>query len=104
MPSNFSPFKKKIVRLSLLSFSLLVSLLFAELAVRLVRPQAVMTVSRGLYQPDPPRRYRIAPGFRGSISNQVEFDTEVSINSLGLRGQEVGPKKVVTKKAVTKGP
>ncbi|HVG08557.1 MAG TPA: GDSL-type esterase/lipase family protein [Thermoanaerobaculia bacterium] len=69
------------------------SLLFAELAVRLIRPQAVMTVSRGLYRPDPPRRYRIAPGFRGSISNQVEFDTEVSTNSLGLRGPEVGPKR-----------
>lgn len=88
-----SPSRKRLVRLLLLSFSLLASLLFAELAVRLVRPQAVMTVSRGLYQPDPPRRYRIAPGFRGSISNQVEFDTEVATNSLGLRGPEVGPKR-----------
>ena len=80
-------------RLFLLSFSLGFALLAAELAVRLGRPQAVMTVSSGLYQPDPPRRYRIAPGFRGSISNQVEFDTEVSTNSLGLRGPEVGPKR-----------
>lgn len=80
-------------RLLLLGFSLGFALLAAELAVRLVRPQAVMTVSRGLYQPDPPRRYRIAPGFRGSISNQVEFNTEVSTNSFGLRGPEVGPKR-----------
>ncbi len=93
MPSNLSPSRKRLVRLLLLSFSLLMSLLFAEVAVRLVRPQAVMTVSRGLYQPDPPRRYRIAPGFRGSISNQVEFDTVVSTNSLGLRGPEAGPKR-----------
>jgi lysophospholipase L1-like esterase len=69
-----------------------VSVLFAEMAVRLVRPQAVMTVSRGLYQPDPPRRYRLAPGFRGTVSNQVEFATEVSLNRLGLRGPEVGEK------------
>jgi lysophospholipase L1-like esterase len=85
-----SPSRK---RLLLLSFSLLASLLFAELAVRLVRPRAVMTVSRGLYQPDPPRRYRVAPGFRGTIANEVEFDTPVSTNSLGLRGPEVGPKR-----------
>jgi lysophospholipase L1-like esterase len=52
-----------------------------------------MTVSRGLYQPDPPRRYRIAPGFRGTIANQVEYDTEIATNSLGLRGPEVGPKR-----------
>jgi hypothetical protein len=85
-----SPARK---RLLLLGFSLTLSLLFAELAVRLVRPQAVMTVSRGLYQPDPPRRYRLAPGFRGTISNQVEFDTAVATNSFGLRGPEVGPKR-----------
>ncbi len=93
MPSNLSPARKRLVRLILLGFSLLFSLLIAELAVRLVRPQAVMTVSRGLYQPDPPRRYRIAPGFRGTISNQIEFNTEVSTNSFGLRGPEIGPKR-----------
>ena len=85
--------RKPLARLILLGLSLFASLLFSELAVRLARPQAVMTVSRGLYQPDPPRRYRIAPGFRGSISNQVEFDTEVATNRLGLRGPEVGPKQ-----------
>lgn len=85
--------RRPAARLLLLGFSLGFALLAAELAVRLVRPQAVMTVSRGLYQPDPPRRYRIAPGFRGSISNQVEYDTEVSTNSLGLRGPEAGPKR-----------
>ncbi|HWM90068.1 MAG TPA: GDSL-type esterase/lipase family protein [Thermoanaerobaculia bacterium] len=93
MPSNLSPSGKRLVRLLLLGSSLFVSLLAAELAVRLARPQAVMTVSRGLYQPDPPRRYRIAPGFRGTITNQVEFDTEVATNSLGLRGPEAGPKR-----------
>lgn len=92
MPSNLSPSGKRLVRLLLLGFSLLFSLLIAELTVRLVRPQAVMTVSHGLYQPDPPRRYRIAPGFRGTITNQVEFHTDVATNSFGLRGPEIGPK------------
>jgi lysophospholipase L1-like esterase len=84
--------RTRFARLFLLGFSLLVSLLVAELVVRLARPQAVMTVSRGLYQPDPPRRYRLAPGFRGTVSNQVEFDTEVSVNRLGLRGPEIQEK------------
>jgi lysophospholipase L1-like esterase len=86
------PPTKRIFRLLLLACSLAFSLLVAELAVRLVHPQAVMTVSRGLYEPDPPRRYRIAFGFRGRISNQAEFDTEVATNREGLRGPEAGPK------------
>jgi lysophospholipase L1-like esterase len=84
--------RTRLIRLILLSFSFALSLVVAEIAVRLVRPQAVMTVSRGLYEPDEPRRYRIAPGFRGRIANQAEFDTEVAINREGLRGPEIGPK------------
>lgn len=84
--------RTRLIRILFLGFSLLFSLLVAELAIRLVRPQAVMTVTPGLYQPDDPRRYRIAPGFRGRITNQAEFDTEVVTNREGLRGPEVGPK------------
>ncbi len=84
--------RTRLIRLFLLGFSFALSLLVAEAAVRLARPQAVMTVSRGLYQPDEPRRYRIAPGFRGRVSNQAEFDTEIVTNREGLRGPEVGPK------------
>jgi lysophospholipase L1-like esterase len=84
--------RTRLVRLLFLCFSFAFSLWIAEIAVRLVRPQAVMTVTPGLYQPDGPRRYRIAPGFRGRITNQAEFDTEVVTDSQGLRGPEVGPK------------
>jgi hypothetical protein len=90
-------------RLLLLGFSLGVSLLIAELAVRLARPQAVMTVSRGLYVPDPPRRYRLQPGFQGRISNRVEFDTRVAINGEGLRGPEIGPKAPGTLRVLVLG-
>lgn len=90
-------------RLLLLAFSLGLSLLIAEAAVRMVRPQAVMTVSRGLYVPDPPRRYRLQPGFRGRVSNRVEFDTRVSINREGLRGPEIGPKTPGTLRVLVLG-
>lgn len=83
---------RRLARLLLVAFSLAVSLGIAEVAVRVVRPQAVMTVSRGLYEPDPPRRYRLRPGFRGRVGNQAEYDTAVSIDRLGMRGGEVGPK------------
>ena len=92
MAISSRPRRTRLIRLILLGFSFASSLLVAELAVRLVRPQAVMTVSPGLYQPDDPRRYRIAPGFQGRITNQAEFDTEVVTNQAGLRGPEVGPK------------
>jgi len=82
----------RLARLFLIAFSLAVSLGIAEVAVRLARPQAVMTVSRGLYEPDPPRRYRLQPGFQGRVGNQAEYDTTVSINPLGMRGADPGPK------------
>jgi lysophospholipase L1-like esterase len=50
-----------------------------------------MVVSRGLYEADPPRRYRLRPGFRGELTNRVEFATSVGINRAGLRGPEPGP-------------
>jgi lysophospholipase L1-like esterase len=86
------PFRRIVARLLLLSLSATAGLLIAELAVRLVRPQPVMLVSRGLYAPDPPRRYRLQPGFRGTVTNRVEFDTAVAINRQGLRGPELGAK------------
>jgi lysophospholipase L1-like esterase len=92
MTASPSASRARLIRLILLGASLAASLLVAELAVRIARPQAVMTVSRGLYEPDGPRRYRIAPGFRGRITNQAEFDTEVAVNREGLRGPEIGPK------------
>lgn len=77
-----------LAKLLLLGTSLGLSLLVGEIAVRIARPQEVMTVERGLYEPDPPRRYRLHPGYRGRITNHVEFDHEVVINSHGMRGPE----------------
>lgn len=84
--------RRLLARLILLGVSAAVGLLIAEFAVRLARPQPVLIVSKGLYAPDPPRRYRLQPGFQGRITNRVEYDTPVSINKAGLRGPEVEPK------------
>src|SRR6185295_15505483 len=97
------PLRRAAARLFLLAISVLIGLLLAELAVRLVRPQPVMLVSRGLYAPDPPRRYRLRPGFEGSITNRVEFDTRIAINRRGLRGPEIGPKRPGTLRVLVLG-
>jgi lysophospholipase L1-like esterase len=84
--------RRLLPRLLLMAASLGVSLLLAEGAVRLVRPQEAMTIApRGLYAPDPPRRYRLSPGYRGRIDNHVELAHEVVVNRLGMRGPEPGP-------------
>ena len=84
-----SPARRRVLlRLLLVSASFALSLLFAELAVGIARPQEAMTVGRGLYEPDPPRRYRLHPGYRGRITNHVEFDNAVAIDSHGMRGPE----------------
>ncbi|HYG61370.1 MAG TPA: hypothetical protein VEL74_02210 [Thermoanaerobaculia bacterium] len=90
-------------RLILLGVSAVLSLLVAEVAVRMVRPQAVMVVSQGLYVPDPPRRYRLQPGFQGTVTNRAEFDTRVAINRAGLRGPEVGPRQPGTLRVLALG-
>jgi lysophospholipase L1-like esterase len=97
------PLRRLAARLVLITISVAFSFLIAEVAVRLVRPQAVMTVSRGLYVPDPPRRYRLQPGFEGTVTNRVEFDTPVRINREGLRGPEIGPKAPGTLRVLALG-
>lgn len=86
-PRRSLPGRKRILlRLLLVAVSLGLSALAGEVMVRLVRPQEVMTVDRGLYEPDPPRRYRLHPGFRGRLTNHVEFAHEVVVNPFGMRG------------------
>lgn len=85
------PRRRRLAKLLVLGASLALSLLLAELVLRAVRPQEAMSVDRGLYEPDPPRRYRLHPGYRGRITNHVEFDHEVLVNSHGMRGPEPAP-------------
>lgn len=74
-----------------LAVSLVLSLAAAEILVRLVRPQPRLVIAPGgFYIPDPPGRYRLSPGYRGSIYNRAEYSNEIRINQAGLRGPEVG--------------
>jgi lysophospholipase L1-like esterase len=70
----------------------------AELIVRLVAPQTLPSqeqirsfVLEGMYVPDAVAGYRLAPDFSGTIERAGHV-TEFSSNSLGLRGDELGPK------------
>jgi len=70
----------------------------AELTVRLVRPQTLPSQSfirtfvlKGMYVRDEKAGFRLAPGFRGRIERSGVV-TEFTTNSLGLRGDEIGPK------------
>lgn len=82
-----------LVTVGLIVLSLAASLLAAEAVVRLVRPQARLVITPGgLYIPDPPGGFRLAPGYRGRIYNRAEYDNEIRINSDGLRGEEVARK------------
>jgi hypothetical protein len=76
--------KRLAARLLLAGAGVVGGLGLAELAVRLVRPQPVLLVTRGLYAPDPPRRYRLQPGFRGTVTNRVEYRTPVTVNRYAL--------------------
>ncbi len=79
--------------LLVLLISALLCLVAAEVLVRVLRPQARLTIEPGgLYIPDPPGRYWLAPGYVGRIFNRVEYSNAIRINEQGLRGPELEPR------------
>ncbi len=62
-----------------------------EVALRLFLPQKLYRFPAGLFRNDPDLVFSLNPGFQGTLANP-EYTTHVRINSLGLRGPEVGPK------------
>jgi hypothetical protein len=82
-------------RLSLAGFSLLLTLLFAEIALRLLgigdMGQGTQWFAGGnhprfLFQPDAASGYTLRPGFRGrEIAHFGEFDVPVVVDARGLR-------------------
>jgi len=79
--------KRLALPIGMLALSLLLSLLAAEMLIRLVRPQPRLVISPGgFYSPDPPGRYRLSPGYRGRIYNRAEYSNDIRINEAGLRG------------------
>jgi len=89
--------KKKLV---LSAFSILITLLFAEAALRLLGIGAAGRGStwfaggnhpRFLFQPDPESGYTLRPGFRGrEIAPGNEFDVPSAIDARGLRDHPHG--------------
>lgn len=70
-----------------------VGLLLAEVLVRWLVPQPLMAIEPGLYEADPPGQYRLSPGYRGTMTNGVEFSHTVTVDARGFRstGQETTP-------------
>jgi hypothetical protein len=82
-----------VTRLALAGAGVAAGLLVAELGVRWLRPQ------RSWYWTPPgpfvvvgPGEYELLPGYRGESSNRIEYTNQVTINSSGMRGREIGPK------------
>ena len=75
-----------LVGLFVITLSVALSALAAEGIVRLVAPQPAVLFDEGLYIPDEATGHRHRPGYRGSLTNVVEFNTRVEINDVGLRG------------------
>jgi lysophospholipase L1-like esterase len=84
-------------KLALSAASLLITLLFAEIALRVLGIGAIGRGSawfaggnhpRFLFQPDPASGYTLRPGFHGEeIAQSKEFDVPVAIDGQGLRVQ-----------------
>jgi len=70
--------------------STVLSLAVAEALVRWVMPQPVVLFDPGLYQLDDALGYRHRPGYRGVMTNIVEYRTRIEIDALGLRGFSPG--------------
>jgi GDSL-like Lipase/Acylhydrolase family len=94
-------------KLSLAGLSLLLTLLFAEAALRILGIGAVRRGSpwfaggnhpRFLFQPDPASGYSLRPGFQGrEIAFSNEFDVPVAVDARGIREHPhtAGPRPAV---------
>lgn len=70
--------------------TILLGFLLAEALVSWLAPQALLVIEPGLYEADPPGRYRLSPGYRGTMTNRVEFEHQVAVDERGLRSSGTG--------------
>ena len=80
-----------IVNLLLCAATSLFTVMAFEVGLRLFLPQKLYRFPRGLFRSDRDRVFLLNPGFRGILENP-EYRSHVRINSLGLRGPDIGPK------------
>jgi acetyltransferase AlgX (SGNH hydrolase-like protein) len=67
----------------------MLTLMLAELAVRFITPQQLVS---DIIEPDPDVDYRLRPNARGRMSSP-EYSASIKINSLGFRGEEISVAK-----------
>jgi hypothetical protein len=79
------------VNLVLVLVSVAATLVVFEVALRHFLPQKLYRFPSGLFRNDPDLVFALNPGFEGTLANP-EYTTHVRIDTLGLRGPEVGPK------------
>jgi hypothetical protein len=77
-------------RLILLTVSVALALLVAELALRAVRPQFTL-LGADFYAADPELGFVLRPGHDGTLEGVGEFATRIRVDSRGLRGGEPSP-------------
>lgn len=92
----------KLADILLIAVSVLVSLLLAEIAFRVLLPQHFDPHPRGMYRSDPAVGYVLAPNFRGTFK-RAEFEHEVTSNNVGLRGPPVRARNQSTFRVVCLG-
>jgi hypothetical protein len=95
--------KRRAKLLALLALTTLALLALAEAAVRAFRPQPAFYATPGLYVADPLVGHRMRPGLRAVVGNWSEFTTQARINSLGIRGPEIGPRRPGVRRALVLG-
>jgi lysophospholipase L1-like esterase len=95
--------KRRLKLLSMLVLAALAVLALAEVAVRAFRPQPAFYANPGLYVADPFVGHRMRPGLRGVVGNWAEFTTRVRIDSLGIRGPEIGPRRPGVRRVLVLG-
>ncbi|MBX2993032.1 MAG: SGNH/GDSL hydrolase family protein [Bacteroidetes bacterium] len=75
----------------LLLFSTIASLLIGEAMVRMVAPQRLQNTP-AMFTPDDFLVFKLQPLYTGTYTT-YEFETPISINSVGLRDNEIGSKQ-----------
>ncbi len=99
-PPSDQPTRKRrkksgcLARLLLFTVALILSLVAAEIVVRILADEVLPTSfgPRYMFQADPELGITLTPDFEGRFALHGEFDVSVSINSRGYRDREFGTK------------
>jgi hypothetical protein len=84
--------RRRAPQLIALGIGVVLSLAFAEIVLRIVRPAQLSRIEYPcIYEPDPELGFHYIPGSSGAVSGHFEIDNRVEINSLGFYDDEPLP-------------